>query len=40
MSDNSFLLGPKVIVSHDRTFVNNVITDVVHFDNKTLTYYR
>jgi ATPase subunit of ABC transporter with duplicated ATPase domains len=30
----------QVIVSHDRTFVNNVITDVLHFENKALTYYK
>jgi len=29
-----------VLVSHDRSFVNNVITDVVHFDDRRLTYYR
>jgi ATP-binding cassette subfamily F protein 3 len=29
-----------VIVSHDRQFLNDVITDVVHLHNKTLTYYR
>lgn len=27
-------------MSHDRTFVNNVITDVIHFENKALTYYK
>ena len=29
-----------LVVSHDRNFVNNVITDVMHFHNQTLTYYR
>lgn len=29
-----------VIVSHDRTFLNNVITDVVHFYRKELNFYR
>lgn len=29
-----------VIVSHDRSFINNVITDVVHFFDKQLLYYR
>eukprot|EP01006_Ploeotia_vitrea_P034969 TRINITY_DN65827_c5_g3_i2.p1 TRINITY_DN65827_c5_g3~~TRINITY_DN65827_c5_g3_i2.p1 ORF type:complete len:901 (+),score=494.79 TRINITY_DN65827_c5_g3_i2:34-2703(+) len=29
-----------VLVSHDRAFVNNVITDVIHFDEKKLTSYR
>jgi ATPase subunit of ABC transporter with duplicated ATPase domains len=29
-----------VVVSHDRSFVNNVITDVVHFHDKSLIYYR
>ena len=27
-------------VSHDRQFINNVITDVIHFNDKKLTYYR
>ncbi len=29
-----------VVVSHDRNFVNAVITDVIHFHNQTLTFYR
>eukprot|EP00455_Lapot_gusevi_P015615 TRINITY_DN1790_c0_g2_i3.p1 TRINITY_DN1790_c0_g2~~TRINITY_DN1790_c0_g2_i3.p1 ORF type:complete len:785 (-),score=212.31 TRINITY_DN1790_c0_g2_i3:93-2447(-) len=29
-----------VLVSHDRNFVNNVITDVIHLYNQSLTYYR
>jgi ATP-binding cassette subfamily F protein 3 len=39
----SYLLGYEktmVIVSHDRQFLNEVITDVVHLDQKLLTYYR
>lgn len=29
-----------VIVSHDRRFLNNVVTDIVHLDNKKLVYYK
>jgi ATP-binding cassette subfamily F protein 3 len=29
-----------VLVSHDRVFVNNVITDVIHLHQKQLLYYR
>lgn len=29
-----------VLVSHDRGFINNVITDVIHFYRKQLQYYR
>jgi len=29
-----------LLVSHDRKFLNNVITDVIHFAYKTLTYYK
>lgn len=29
-----------VVVSHDRTFLDEVVTDVIFFANKTLTYYR
>jgi ATP-binding cassette subfamily F protein 3 len=29
-----------VIVSHDRRFLNDVITDVIHLHNKTLAYYK
>jgi ATP-binding cassette subfamily F protein 3 len=29
-----------VVISHDRMFLNNVITDVLHFYRKTLTTYR
>merc|ERR1712232_101732 len=29
-----------MVVSHDRTFLNHVCTDVVHFKDLTLTYYR
>lgn len=29
-----------LIVSHDRGFINNVITDVIHFYRRELTYYR
>ncbi len=28
-----------IIVSHDRAFLNAVATDIIHFDNKKLTYY-
>lgn len=29
-----------VIVSHSRTFLNDVCSDVIHFQNETLEYYR
>jgi len=29
-----------IVVSHDRAFVNEVATDVIHFHNKKLIYYR
>lgn len=29
-----------LLVSHDRKFLNSVITDVIHFAYKTLTYYK
>ena len=29
-----------VIVSHDRIFLNNVSTDIIHLANRRLTYYR
>ena len=29
-----------VIVSHDRRFLNNVVTDVIHLDQRKLTYYK
>eukprot|EP00475_Leptophrys_vorax_P018097 TRINITY_DN2470_c0_g1_i1.p1 TRINITY_DN2470_c0_g1~~TRINITY_DN2470_c0_g1_i1.p1 ORF type:complete len:729 (+),score=225.89 TRINITY_DN2470_c0_g1_i1:40-2226(+) len=29
-----------IIVSHDRFFLNNVVTDIMHFQNQNLTYYR
>jgi ATP-binding cassette subfamily F protein 3 len=29
-----------VVVSHDRNFVNSVITDVIHFHSQSLTFYR
>jgi ATP-binding cassette subfamily F protein 3 len=29
-----------IIVSHDRSFLNNVITDTVHAYQKQLNYYR
>jgi ATP-binding cassette subfamily F protein 3 len=29
-----------IIVSHDRFFINNVVTDIIHFQNLNLTYYR
>lgn len=29
-----------VIVSHDRRFLNNVVTDVIHLDQRKLSYYR
>jgi len=31
--------GTIVLVSHDRIFVNNTVTDIVHFFDKKLTYY-
>jgi ATP-binding cassette subfamily F protein 3 len=32
--------GTLVVVSHDRHFLNEVVTDVVHFHRNTLTTYR
>jgi ATP-binding cassette subfamily F protein 3 len=32
--------GTLVVVSHDRHFLNEVVTDVVHFHKSTLTTYR
>lgn len=29
-----------ILVSHDRMFANSVITDVMHLENKKLTYYK
>lgn len=29
-----------VVVSHDRTFLDNVVTDVILFQNRKLTYYK
>eukprot|EP00557_Chaetoceros_sp_GSL56_P002640 CAMPEP_0176497368 /NCGR_PEP_ID=MMETSP0200_2-20121128/11686_1 /TAXON_ID=947934 /ORGANISM="Chaetoceros sp., Strain GSL56" /LENGTH=784 /DNA_ID=CAMNT_0017895375 /DNA_START=71 /DNA_END=2422 /DNA_ORIENTATION=- len=29
-----------VVVSHDRSFLNEVCTDIIEFNNKTLTYYK
>ena len=29
-----------VLVSHDRAFLNNVVTDVVHLHDKKLEYYK
>lgn len=29
-----------VVVSHAREFLNTVCTDIIHFFNSTLTYYR
>ena len=29
-----------VVVSHDRSFLNNVTTDTIHFFEKELTYYK
>lgn len=29
-----------VVVSHDREFLNDVATDIIHVDNKKLAYYR
>eukprot|EP00026_Physarum_polycephalum_P004674 Phypoly_transcript_04696.p1 GENE.Phypoly_transcript_04696~~Phypoly_transcript_04696.p1 ORF type:complete len:627 (+),score=108.79 Phypoly_transcript_04696:133-2013(+) len=33
------LKGTVVVVSHDREFLNNVSTDIIHFASKKLTYY-
>ena len=33
-------MGTLVVVSHDRHFLNEVVTDVVHFHRSTLTTYR
>jgi ATP-binding cassette subfamily F protein 3 len=32
--------GTLVVVSHDRHFLNSVVTDVVHFHNSSLTVYK
>lgn len=29
-----------VVVSHDRSFLNNVTTDTIHFFERELTYYK
>ena len=29
-----------IIVSHDRIFLNNVVTDIIHLEYKKLTYYK
>lgn len=29
-----------VIVSHDREFLNNIVTDIIHLHNKKLTYHK
>ena len=29
-----------VIVSHDQDFLNNVVTDIIHLDDKKLIYYK
>ena len=36
----STFTGTLVVVSHDRHFLNEVVTDVVHFHNNTLATYR
>ena len=30
----------QIVVSHDRNFTNNVVTDVIHFCNRELIYYK
>jgi len=37
---NTDFTGTLVVVSHDRHFLNAVVTDVVHFHNNTLATYR
>lgn len=29
-----------MIVSHDRRFLNTVVTDIIHLEHKKLTYYK
>ena len=29
-----------IVVSHDRRFLNSVVTDIIHLHNKTLEYYK
>ena len=29
-----------LLVSHDRMFTNNIITDVIHLENQQLNYYQ
>jgi len=37
---NKEFKGSLVVVSHDRHFLNSIVTDVVHFHNNTLNTYR
>lgn len=42
----AFFLGPQdyphtlIVVSHDRMFLNEVCTDIIHFHRQSLAYYR
>lgn len=29
-----------IVVSHDREFLNNVVEEIIHFDNQILEYYK
>lgn len=40
LTDPSQFRGTLVVVSHDRHFLNEVVTDVVHFHRSKLTCYR
>lgn len=34
------LTGTLILVSHDRAFLNDVVTDIIHMADKKLRYYR
>jgi ATPase subunit of ABC transporter with duplicated ATPase domains len=34
------LCSGQIVVSHDRTFLNHVVTDIIHFADKKLEYYK
>ena len=32
--------GPQMIVSHDSGFLDNVCTDIIHYENRKLVHYK
>jgi ATPase subunit of ABC transporter with duplicated ATPase domains len=30
----------QIVVSHDRTFLNHIVTDIINFADKKLEYYK